>query len=86
MLQSLINRIWKYLKGNEDNDEYETNQYFVGMKYLFCRFAIKSWYRTNFSSSKYVDYNRIVIKHYMNFYVTCQYYRNEIVQDQNIQK
>ena len=78
MLRSMINDIRKYLKGNEDNDEYETNQYFVGIKYLFRRFAIKNWYGTDFSSNMFVEYNRIMIKHCMNFYVTCWYYRNEM--------
>ena len=71
ILRSMINNIQKYLRGNEDNDEYEANQYFVGMKYLFRGFAIKNWYGTNFSSNIFVEYNRIVIKYCMNFYVTC---------------
>ena len=56
------------------------------MKYLFHRYAIKNWFGTNFSTNKYTEYNRIIIKHYIKFYVNCQYYRNEITQNQEIQK
>ena len=56
------------------------------MEYLFHRFAIKSWFRTNFSSNEYTEYKRIIIKHCINFYNNCQYYRNEVAQNQEIQK
>ena len=74
----MINDIQKFLRSNENIDEYETNQYFIGIKYLFHSFAITNWFSTNFSSNNYTDYNRIIIKHYINYYVTYWYHRNEI--------
>ena len=49
----------------------------IGMKYLFRGF-IKKWRRMNFSfSMKYVELNKIVITHCMNFYLKCWEDRNE---------
>ena len=47
---------------------------------------LKVWFRTNFSTNEYMEYNRIIIKYYMNFYINCWYHRNEITQNQEIQK
>ena len=36
----MVNDIQKYLWGVQDNNEYQTNQYFIGMKQLFREFTI----------------------------------------------
>ena len=77
-LWAFINDIRRFLQSQEDEEEYKTNKYFIRIEYLFHGLVIKSWFRTNFSSNEYTEYNRIIIKHYMNFYVNCWYYRNEV--------
>ena len=48
------------------------------MKYLLRGFVIKKWTGMDFSFSiKYVELNKIVIAHCMNFYFKCQKDRNE---------
>ena len=48
--------------------EYKTNQFRIGMKYIFQGIVIKAWMGTNFGTTKYTELNRIIIKYYMNFY------------------
>ena len=56
----------------------EMNQMAIGTKYLFREFMIKKWTRMDFSFSiKYIELNKIVILHYMNFYLKYQEDRNE---------
>ena len=54
-LRMVVNDIRKYLRQNED--DFETNQGLIGMKYLFWGFAIIVWTGLNFSKNKYTDYN-----------------------------
>ena len=62
----------------------ETNQMVIGMKYLFRGFVIKKWTRIDFSfSMKYVELNKIVIAHYMNFYLKYWEDRNESLYNQD---
>ena len=86
ILWAFINDIRKFLQLQEDKDKYKMSQHFVRIKYLFCRYVIKSWFGTNFSTNKYTEYNRIIIKYCMNFYINCWYHRNEIAQNKEIQK
>ena len=81
MLQVIINDIWKFLRANVDEDEHETNQNFIRMKYLFCGFIIKSWFDKDFRLNNFTEYNRIVIKHCMNYYVQYCYNRNDFTQN-----
>ena len=52
----MVNDIRVYLR-NGDEDHYKTNQNFIGMKYLFCGFAITNQDEANFSTSKYTKFN-----------------------------
>ena len=63
----MINDIRAFL--NQLEGDYKTNQSFMGMKYLFRGFAITNWYQINFNTSKYTNYNRIINKHYMKYYI-----------------
>ena len=63
----MIGDIWKFLYGVKN--KYETNQRYIEMKYLFRGLAITNWTETNFGMSEYTDYNRIIIKYCMNYYI-----------------
>ena len=56
---SFAEDILRYLE-NEENEEYETNQYLIGMKKLFRGHAVKSWKGVDFSTIKYKEANKIV--------------------------
>ena len=45
-IMSFCEDILRYLE-NEEDEEYETNQYFVGMKELFRGYIIVDWIGTN---------------------------------------
>jgi len=53
---------------NKTEPEYETNQFGIDMKYIFQGIVIKVWMGINFGTTKYMELNRIIIKHCMNFY------------------
>ena len=75
-LRAMINDIRRFLK--QEEKEMEINQMVIGMKYLFRGFVIKKWSGTDFSfSMKYIELNKVVIVHYMNFYLKCWEDRNE---------
>ena len=65
-LRTLIEGIRKFMRG--DSEDFETKQQVIGMKHLFRVFSIKAWKETDFSCDKHTVYNRIVNKHYMNYY------------------
>ena len=81
----MIYDIWVFLCNGEE-DEYKTNQNFIGMKYLFCGFIITNWYIVNFSTLKYTEFNRIINKYYMNYCTYCWKYWNDIANNSRIQK
>ena len=72
----MINDIRAFL--NQSEGDYKTSQSFIGMKYLFRSFAITNWYETNFNISKYTNYNRIINKYCMKYYILCWKHQNEI--------
>ena len=78
----MINNIRKFLRMDEDN--YKTNQYYLGMKYYFRGYANTNQMEKNFSSNKYTDYNRIINKYCMNYYMSYQKYWNEIAQNPQV--
>ena len=47
------------------------------MKYLFRGFSIRVWTGTNFSITKYIGYNRIINKQYIEYYRQYWIDRNE---------
>ena len=46
---------------NEENEEYETNQYLIGMKALFLGCVVKAWKGVDFSSTKHREVHKIVV-------------------------
>ena len=64
----MINDIRAFL--NQSEGDYKTNQSFIGIKYLFRDFAITNQYETNFNTSKYTKYNRIIKNYYMKYYIS----------------
>ena len=77
--------ILNYLE-NGDQDDYETNQYMVGMMELFRGHIVKVWTGVHFSQNKYQVFNRIIIKHCILYYDKCWKDRNEIFHNENEQK
>ena len=51
--------------------EYKTNQQYIGMKNLFCRYIVKNWKETDFSTSKYTEYNQVINNYCMKYYIKC---------------
>jgi len=56
------------------------------MKQLFQGYTIIAWHGTNFSTNKFTDYNRVILKHYMNYYIKYWHHRNKAVHNLNVQK
>ena len=54
----MIEDIQKFL---QEETDFETNQQYIGMKYLFRGFMIKSQMGANFNMNQYTNYNRILI-------------------------
>ena len=75
--------LW-YLE-NEREEEYETNQHFVGMKELFRGYAVIDWERTYLQCTKHRHLNAIIVKECAEFHNKCWKYRNEIYHDANRQ-
>ena len=67
ILQVMINDLRKFLRMDKDN--YEINQDYLRIKYLFRGYVITNQAEINFSSNKYTDYNRITNKHCTNYCV-----------------
>ena len=84
VLRQIIGNIRKFLCRVED--KCETNQHYIGMQYLFRGLTITNWTETNFRTSEYADYNRIMIKHCMNYYVEYWKHRCDVAQNPQIQK
>ena len=68
-LRLLINDIRKFMR--EDEDDYETNQEIIGIKYFFRGFSIKARKGTHEDKKKYTNLNRIVNQHCMAYYCKC---------------
>ena len=73
-MKSFISDIRKFLR--ESNEDYETYQGSIGMKYLFWGFIIKVWTSANFSQIKYVDCNHVIVKYCLLYYRYCWEDRN----------
>ena len=56
------------------------------MKWLFRGIIIRAWFGTNFGVTKYGSYNRIIIRHYLNYYWTCWLHRNEVANNRIVQR
>ena len=73
--------IVRYLEYEEDEDEYETNQWLIGMKELFRGYIVKVWFGININSDIYRALNKVVVRKCVEFYVKCWKYRNEAYHD-----
>ena len=58
--------ILRYLE-EETEEEYETNQQFVGMKEVFRGHVAQDWQGTNLECKKYFVLNKIIVKHCVFF-------------------
>ena len=67
-LRLLINDGIKFMREDEDEDDYETNQQIIVMKHLFRGFSVKVWEGAQEDKKKYANLNRIVNQHYMVHY------------------
>ena len=63
----MIEDILQYLHDDE-SDEYDTFQSFLGIKYLFHQFVSKIWVNIDFSSDKYYQIHKILIKYCVMYY------------------
>ena len=84
LIISFVEDIVRYLE--EEEDEYETNQYLIGMKELFRGYVVAMWEGTNVNSKKFKTMNKIVVKRCVEHYVKCWKHRNEAYNDEEKQK
>ena len=61
----------KYVLEYDKDEDYETNQYLLGIKELFQGYVVKVWIGVNISSDKYRKLNKIVVRKCVEFYVKC---------------
>ena len=83
-INSIIQDIRRYLVNKVDG--LETNQQYIRMKALFCRYPIIAQFGTNFQTTKYQESNKILIKLCINYYEKYWKYRNQMMHDNNKQK
>ena len=62
----IINDIRTYLTCRDR--ELQTNQMFIGMKYLFYRYVIKVWIGTNFSIERFRYHNKELVRLCTDYY------------------
>ena len=74
-----------YLENDED-DDYEINQQYAGMKELFRGYVVNDWMEVNLNTKKYRYLNMITARECVYFYNRCWKHRNEIMHDRNKQK
>ena len=57
----------------EDNNEedFETYQYYTGMKKLFCRHVVANWLGVIFKHIRYKKLNKVLVKRCVEFYNKC---------------
>ena len=65
----MINNIRSYLI--QWQIDFETNQHFLGMKYLFWGYIIKIWTSIDFSTNKYRECNKELIRLSTEHYIEC---------------
>ena len=76
----MVEDIMNYLESG-DEDEYETNQQYIGVDQLFRGFVVKDWQEANFHSTKYRILNKILVYHSVHHYNECWKHRNEAYHD-----
>ena len=73
---SFVEDIIRYIE-NKEEEEYKTNQQYVGMQELFRGYVAVVWEGTNLNSKKYRMLNKIVAKKCVEFYMKYWKERNE---------
>ena len=71
---------------DDDDDEFEMNQQFVGMQELFRGYVVSDWKGTNMKCKKYRYLNEIIARESVFFYNKCWKHRNEVQHDPVKQK
>lgn len=84
-IMSMCEDILCYLENGRE-DEYETNQHYVGMKEVFRGYAISNWTATDFNSTKYRKLNKILVYKCVCYYNECWKDRNNVLHDENKQR
>jgi len=69
-INEMILDIYMFLINHYDY-EYKTNQSYIGFKILFYGYIIKAWTRMNFTESKYIECNKIIVVESIKFYMKC---------------
>ena len=62
-----------------NGEEIASNQGMLSMKYLFRGISIRDWFSVSFGMNKYIQLNRIINKHYVNFYILYWQHRNNVL-------
>jgi len=75
-IMSFVEDILRYLENAED-EEFEMNQQYVGMKELFRGYVVIDWEGTNLRTKKYKELNKIIVKRCVQYYDECWKHRNE---------
>jgi hypothetical protein len=74
-----------YMEAGSEED-YETNQHYVGMKELFRGYVIINWMETDFNSKKYRKLNKILVRQCVHYYNECWKDRNKVMNDDTKQR
>ena len=62
---------------NDEKEDYETNQQYVGMQELFCGHAVIDWEGTILNTKKFKKLNKIIVRKCVEFHVKYWEERNE---------
>ena len=84
-IMSFVEDILRYLE-NEEEEDFETNQQYVGMQELFRGYIVIDWEGTNLGTKKYEDLNKILVKRCIEHYDKCWKHRNEEYHDEEKQR
>ena len=81
-----IDHIMSFIEGTlryfeDEEKEYQTNQYYVGIQNLFWGYMVKTWVRTNFSNNRCRTLNKIAAWLCVKHHNKCWNQRNEMLHD-----
>ena len=85
LIMSFVEDILRYIE-DENEEDYETNQYLVGMMELFRGYVVVDWEGANVNDDKFRVLNIIVVKQCVEFYMKCWKHRNQAYHDDEKQK
>ena len=69
-----------------NEEECNTNQCSIGMKYLFRGHPAKVWKGMIFPKCKCEQANKVLVRHYVSFYKECWDYRSGVRHDPRAQR